>query len=47
MREEARSTNEAMEWFLENHSGGVMCVSGSNEKRCYSFQEAKEFFNQI
>lgn len=38
------SLEEAMEWFLENHSGSIICQSGNKEKECFSFSEAKDFF---
>lgn len=38
------SLEEAMEWFLENHSGSIICQSGDKEKECFSFSEAKDFF---
>jgi len=39
------SLREAEEWFLENHSGSVICQFEDKEKECSSFKEAKDFFN--
>lgn len=40
------SVSEAMEWFLENHSGSVICVKHGVEKEVSSFGAAKKFFDE-
>jgi hypothetical protein len=43
--------DEAMQWFLENSTGTVMCVkkdgAGSDAgKECSSYADAKSFYEQ-
>ena len=38
------NVNEAMEWFLENHQGSVLCLKGDEELIADSFPEAKTFY---
>lgn len=45
MEPTAHTLEEAMNWFLENSSGCVTCVRANGWKKvCYSFPEAREFF---
>lgn len=40
------SLSEAMDFFLANHSGTVICLSadGLKEKECASYPEAEAFY---
>ena len=43
----ARSTDEAMKWFLSNSVGGCLCERCDGKaKTCQSFPEAKAFFEE-
>lgn len=44
--EKVYSDSEAMQWFLENHSGSVICVSGDVEKTVNCYGEANKFFRE-
>jgi len=45
MNEIVFSIEEALEWFLDHHAGGVLCrKENGKEKICYSYAEAKTFF---
>ncbi len=33
----------AMNFFLENSEGSIICINGNKEKECKCFPEAKEF----
>lgn len=46
MLERVESLSDAMNFFLENSSGSVICVKGDEEKECRSFPEAKKFFER-
>ena len=48
MREEVHTIEEAANWFLENHAGGIMCCKDDGtEKMCYSYSEAAGFYGHI
>lgn len=36
--------NEAMNFFLSNSSGSVLCKKNGTQKECNCFPDAKEFF---
>jgi hypothetical protein len=39
-----KTIEEAMDFFLENSAGSVICVNANGEeKECITFPEAKEF----
>jgi len=41
------SLNEAMQWFLENASGSIVCVRfDGTEKECISYLEATTFYGE-
>jgi hypothetical protein len=40
-----KSLDEAMEWFLVNSSGTLICHNGSAQKAINSYPEAVDFFN--
>ena len=37
---------EALEWFLENHSGNVICVKDGKEKEVWSYRQAENFYKE-
>lgn len=42
----ATTLDEAMEFFLEHASGGVICKKDGEGKECFSFYEARDFFGE-
>lgn len=39
------SLEEAQEWFIEHSTGSILCVlPDGSRKECFSFPEAKQFF---
>ena len=40
------SLDEAMQWFLNNNTGSVICVKNGIEKECFSFVGAKNFYQE-
>jgi hypothetical protein len=40
-----KTIDAAMNWFLDNHDGAVLCVADNGqEKHCNDFDEARTFF---
>lgn len=44
--EKINNLNEAEDFFMRNHSDGVICVKGDIQKEVSCYPEAKEFFNE-
>lgn len=42
--DKVNNLSQAKEWFLNNHSGGVICFYGKKEQVCISYKEAEDFF---
>ncbi len=40
------TTQEAMDFFLNNSSGSVTCEKDGEQKECTTFPEAKKFFGE-
>jgi hypothetical protein len=38
------SLSEAMNWFLSNSSGTVICVKGEEQKECSCYPDAEAFY---
>ena len=38
------SLAEAIDWFLNNATGSLICVRGGDEQVCHTADEAKEFY---
>lgn len=43
---EVFSLSDAMNWFLENSSGSIVCVKNVEKCECNSYPEAKSFFQR-
>ena len=45
--EKVKPLEEAMNWFLNNREGGVICTKEHNydEKICHTYPDAVEFYN--
>lgn len=41
---EVHSLEQAMKWFLENHSGNVVCVKGKEKLEVDSYHSATQFY---
>ena len=41
-----KSLKEAEQWFLNNHSGSIMCVSCSDSREVNSYPQACKFFKE-
>ena len=35
---------QAMEWFIKNNSGTCICHKGDKTKKCITYEEAREFY---
>ncbi|MES2592381.1 MAG: hypothetical protein V4608_10880 [Bacteroidota bacterium] len=38
---------EAMHWFISHSSGSVICNKGDEQKECFSYLEAEDFYTLI
>lgn len=44
MQEQVHTLKEAADWFCSHSTGSVLCVKGDQKKVCWSYPEAKRFF---
>lgn len=46
MKQKVYSKEEAMQFFLSNHSDSVICVKNGKEKEVSAYPDAERFFDQ-
>ncbi len=44
--DKVNNLNEAERWFLSHSSGGVTCVDGIFTHDCYTYNDAKRFYEE-
>lgn len=43
---QVQSLSEARDWFLQNSLGSVWCIKGDQQRECYCYPEARDFYDE-